>query len=216
MAERFTYDAIADRYAAEVDANPQNAFYERPAVPIRIGATMSLSGAYATQGVPAHNGYRLCEQHLNEEGGLLGRTVEFVIYDDESSTATAIDRYERLIIEDEVDAVMGPYGSTLTEAVAPTTERHRMVQISPLAATSSIWEQGREYLFMVLPPAELFLAGLIEMADERGLTRVAVLQEDALFPRAAGDGAARLARQRGMELHCTRRTPAGPPTSPTS
>jgi branched-chain amino acid transport system substrate-binding protein len=168
--------------------------------PIRIGATMSESGAYSTQGSAAMNGYLLCQDHLNRDGGVLGRQVEFLIYDDESSSTRAVDLYEQLISEDGVDLVMGPYGSTLTEAVAPVTERHRMVQISPLAATTSIWEQGREYLFMILPPAELFLAGLIEMADDFGLERVAVIQQDELFPRAAGQGAAELIRSKGMEL----------------
>jgi branched-chain amino acid transport system substrate-binding protein len=177
--------------------------------PIRIGATMSETGAYATQGVPARNGYLLCQDDINEAGGLFGRPVEFLIYDDESSSQTAIALYERLITEDQVDAVMGPYGSTLTEAVAPVTERHRQVQISPLAATTSIWEQGRRYLFMVLPPAELFLAGLIEMAADNGLTTVAILQEDALFPRAAGTGAAGLARERGMEVVLHETYPSG-------
>jgi branched-chain amino acid transport system substrate-binding protein len=168
--------------------------------PIRIGATMSETGAYATQGIPARNGYLLCEQDVNAAGGVLGRPLEFVIHDDASDTGTAVALYEKLITDEGVDAVMGPYGSTLTEAVAPVTERHRHVMISPLAATSSIWEQGRQYLFMVLPPAELFLAGLIEMASDHGLERVAILQEDALFPKAAGSGAAELAREKGMEV----------------
>lgn len=168
--------------------------------PIHIGATMSKTGNLSTQGSAAANGYRLCEQHLNADGGLLGRDIHFEILDDRSDSDTAIALYEQLIVETGVDAIMGPYGSTLTEAVAPVTERHRMVHISPLAATSSIWEQDREYLFMVLPPAELFLAGLIDMADDRGLTRVAVLTEDALFPRAAGTGAEELARERGMNV----------------
>jgi branched-chain amino acid transport system substrate-binding protein len=167
---------------------------------IVIGATMSESGDYSTQGTAARNGYLLCEEHLNEEGGLLGRPVEFLMYDDESDTERAIELYEQLITEDGVDAIMGPYGSTLTEAVAPVTERHRMVHISPLAATTSIWEQGREYLFMVLPPAELFLAGLIEMAEENGLNRVGIVQQDALFPQAAGSGAVELAEEKGMEV----------------
>jgi branched-chain amino acid transport system substrate-binding protein len=167
---------------------------------IRIGATMSETGALATQGTAARNGYRLCERHVNQRGGLLGRPIRFIIHDDRSDPALAAELYEQLITGERVDAVMGPYGSTHTEAVAPVTERHRMVHISPLAATSSIWEQGRRYLFMVLPPAELFLAGLIDMADERGLTRVAVLQEDALFPRAAGAAAAERARERGMKV----------------
>lgn len=168
--------------------------------PIHIGATMSESGAYATQGVPAANGYRLCQQHINDEGGLLGRDIEFIIRDDESDTDRAVELYEELITEENVDAIMGPYGSTLTDAVAPVTEEHRMVHISPLAATTAIWERGYEYLFMVLPPAELFLAGLIEMADERGLERIAILQEDAIFPRAAGTGAVELAEEKGMQV----------------
>ena len=81
--------------------------------------------------------------------------------------------------------------------------------ISPLAATTSIWEQGRRYLFMVLPPAELFLAGLIEIADDNALRRVAVLQEDALFPRAAGQGAVDLAREKGMEVVFHETYPSG-------
>jgi branched-chain amino acid transport system substrate-binding protein len=167
---------------------------------IRIGATMSETGAYATQGIPARDGYRLCERDVNAAGGVLGRPIEFVIHDDESNTDRAIELYERLITEENVDLVMGPYGSTLTEAVAPVTERHRMVHVTPLAATSSIWEQGREYLFMILPPAELFLAGLIDMASERGLSRVAVISEDALFPRAAASGAAERATSMGLEV----------------
>jgi len=177
--------------------------------PIRIGATMSQSGSYSTQGVAARNGYLLCEEHINNRGGLLGREVEFLIYDDESDSDTAIGLYQRLITEDEVDAVMGPYGSTLTEAVAPVTEEHRMVQISPLAATSSIWEQGRRYIFMVLPPAELFLAGLIEMASSNGLNAVAVIQEDALFPRAAGSGAVEMAEEMGMNIILNETYPSG-------
>lgn len=177
--------------------------------PIIIGATMSESGSLSTQGIAARNGYLLCQDHLNAEGGILGRDVEFLIYDDQSDSDTAIALYEKLITEDRVDAIMGPYGSTLTEAVAPVTERHQMVHISPLAATTSIWEQGREYLFMVLPPAELFLAGLIEMADSHGLNRVAVLQQDALFPRAAGAGAAELAREKGMHVALTYTYPTG-------
>jgi branched-chain amino acid transport system substrate-binding protein len=173
--------------------------------PIRLGATMSETGSLATQGVPAANGYRLCVAQANAGGGLLGRPLRLLLHDDGSDPRTAAALYERLIVEERVDAVLGPYGSTITEAVAPVTERHRQVLIAPLAATTSIWEQGRRYIFMVLPPAELFLAGLIDLAAERGLERVAILQEDALFPRAAGAGAAARAREQGLEvvLHAT-------------
>jgi len=166
--------------------------------PIRIGATMSETGVLATQGVPARNGYLLFQKHINEKGGLFGRKIEFLIYDDKSDPKAAINLYEKLITEDKVDAVMGPYGSTHTEAVAPVTEKHRMVHISPLAATTSIWEKGRRYIFMVLPPAELFLAGLIDIGARNGLKTVAIIEEDSLFPKAAGKGAVELAKKKGM------------------
>ena len=82
--------------------------------PIRIGATMSETGAYTTQGVPARNGYLLCQKHINEKGGVLGRKIEFLIFDDKSDSKGAVGLYEKLIVEDNVDAIMGPYGSLMT------------------------------------------------------------------------------------------------------
>ena len=168
--------------------------------PLRIGATMSQTGTYATQGVAARNGYLLCEQDLNAAGGVLGRQVEFVLHDDESDTELVQTLYRQLIEVEHVDLILGPYGSTLTEALAAVTEEYQMVHISPLAAATSIWEQGHEYLFMVLPPAELFLGGLIDMAEQQGLSQVAVLYEDVIFPAAAAAGAREAAERRGMQV----------------
>jgi branched-chain amino acid transport system substrate-binding protein len=111
-----------------------------------------------------------------------------------------MDLYEKLIGEEKVDAVMGPYGSTHTEAVAPVTEKHKNVHVSPLSATTSIWEKGRRYIFMVLPPAELFLAGLIDIGAKQGFKKVAIIDEDSLFPKAAGTGAVELSKKNGMEV----------------
>src|SRR5882724_12240807 len=86
--------------------------------PIRIGASLSLTGTYAKLGKYQHEGYQLCQKDLNAKGGLLGRKVEFVVYDDQSLPPTGVRLYEKLITEDKVDAVMGPYSSPITEAVA--------------------------------------------------------------------------------------------------
>jgi branched-chain amino acid transport system substrate-binding protein len=167
---------------------------------IRIGATMSLTGAYSTQGVPARNGYLLCQKHVNEKGGILGRKIEFLIFDDKSDAKIAPSLYEKLIVEDKVDAVMGPYGSPLTEAVAPVTEKHRKVMLTPLAATTSIWEQGRRYIFMQLAPSELFLAGLIDIGARNGLKTVALITEDTIFPKSAAKGTIEFAKKKGMDV----------------
>ena len=168
--------------------------------PIRIGATASQTGPYDTQGVPVRNAYLLCQKHVNQRGGLLGRRVELLIRDDQSDTKLAPALYEKLIVEDKVDAVMGPYGSPLTESVAPVVEKHRKVMLAPLAATSSIWEKGRRYIVMQLGPSELFLAGLIDLAARHGLKTLALVTEDTIFPRSAGKGTTELARKHGLEV----------------
>src|SRR5262245_41815292 len=93
--------------------------------PIRIGASISITGRDAIQGGYVRDGYRLCEKHVNEKGGVLGRPMQLIIHDDGSDATTAVRLYETLITEDKVDAVVGPYGSPITEAVADVTEKHR-------------------------------------------------------------------------------------------
>ena len=168
--------------------------------PIRIGASLSLTGTYAKLGKNQHEGYQLCIKDLNAKGGLLGRKAELVTYDDQSLPATAVRLYEKLITEDKVDAVMGPYSSPVTEAAANVTEKYKKVMVTPLAATTSIFKKGRKYIFMVITPAESYLEGLIDTAAKRGLKTVAVINEDTLFSKAAAAGAVELAKKKGMQV----------------
>jgi len=177
--------------------------------PIRIGASLSLTGTYAKLGKNQHEGYQLCEKDLNAKGGLLGRKVQFAVYDDQSMPATAVRLYEKLITEDKVDAIMGPYSSPVTEAAVNVTEKYKKVMVAPLAATTSIFKKGRKYIFMVISPAEGYLEGLVDMAAKRGLKTVAVVNEDTLFSKAAASGAVELAKKKGMQVVFTEAYPKG-------
>src|SRR5438034_5559743 len=172
--------------------------------PIRIGASLSLTGTYAKLGRNQHEGYKLCVKDLNARGGLLGRKVELVVYDDQSTPATAVRLYEKLITEDRVDGVMGPYSSPVTEASVNVTEKYKKVMVAPLAATTSIFkrppDKKRSYVFMVISPAEEYLEGLIDTAAKRGLKTVAIVNEDTLFSKAAASGAVELAKKKGMQV----------------
>ena len=77
--------------------------------PIRIGATLAQTGGLAPLGQNLLRGYQLCVKHLNDKGGVLGRKLELVIYDDGSDPATAVRLYEQLIAQDKVDLVLGPF-----------------------------------------------------------------------------------------------------------
>jgi len=177
--------------------------------PIKIGASLSLTGTYAKPGSSQKEGYDVCADEINAKGGLLGRKVEFALYDDQSMPATAVKLYEKLVTEDKVDAVMGPYSSAISEAVANVTEKYKKVMVAPLAATTSIFKKGRKYIFMVVSPAEVYLEGLIDMAAKRGLKTVAIVNEDTLFPKASASGTAELAKKRGLQVVLQEAYPKG-------
>jgi branched-chain amino acid transport system substrate-binding protein len=168
--------------------------------PIRIGASLAQTGVYAALGQNLLRGYQLCVRHVNDKGGVLGRKLELVLYDDGSDPATAIRLYEKLITQDKVDLVLGPFSSPIVEAVADVIEKHRMPMVAPSAATTSIFKKGRKFIFMVQPRAEVFLEGLIDLAAKKGLKTVALINIDDLFGRATTQGTIDLAKNKGLQV----------------
>ena len=169
--------------------------------PLRIGASASLTGkAYSVQGNYVREGYLLCQKHVNAQGGVLGRPIEFVIYDDESDGKKAALLYEKLITEDKVDVVLGPYGTEITEAVADVPEKHHKLMIAPTAATNSIWQKGRRYIIMVLAPGDSSILGLLDIAAHSGLKTVAIVNQDALLPKWVANGTNDIAKSKGLEI----------------
>jgi len=177
--------------------------------PVKIGASLSLTGSYAALGQNQQRGYQLCAKHVNEKGGVLGRKVEFVLYDDRSEAATGVRLYERLITQDKVDAIMGPYSSAITEAVANVNEKYKMPMVAPMASTTAIFRKGRNFIFMVQSPAEVYLEGLIDIAAKRGLKTVAIINEDTLFPKATVNGTIDLAKKKGLQVVFVEAYPKG-------
>ena len=107
--------------------------------PIRIGASLSTSGGYAALGQSQLRGYELCIKHANAKGGVLGRRLELIVEDDKSDPATAARIYESLVSETRVDAILGPYASNISEAVADVAEKHRKPMIASLASSTAIF-----------------------------------------------------------------------------
>jgi branched-chain amino acid transport system substrate-binding protein len=95
--------------------------------PIRIGGTLALTGFLAATGVIHEAVGEVFVERINEQGGLLGRPVEWVLLDDESLPENAAAAYERLITEDEVDLIIGPYGTGNITAAMAVAERYGYV-----------------------------------------------------------------------------------------
>lgn len=179
--------------------------------PLKIGASISTTGTYSKPGRYLQEGYLLWEKEVNERGGLLGRPVKMIIYDDKSEPATAVKLYEKLITDDKVDMVIGPYSSPITNAASVVSEKHKMVMFASMAATTSIWERGFKYLFMNISPAEVYLEGVLDIAAEKGLKTVAIINEDTLFSKAAAAGSAKIAQQKGLKVVFRDAYPKGTP-----
>ena len=176
--------------------------------PIRVGTTMSRTGSLAAMGQNQLRGYELCVKHTNENGGVLGRRIELLVEDDRSDGATAAALYEKLITQDKVDMIFGPYSSPVTEGMADVADKYRMPMIASAAATS-IFRKGRKYVFMQPSPAERYLEGLIDIAKTRGLKTVAAVYEDTLLQKTIAQGAIELAKKRGLQIVLAESYPKG-------
>jgi branched-chain amino acid transport system substrate-binding protein len=146
---------------------------------------------------------------VNEKGGVLGRRIELYAEDDQSNGATAVAIYEKLITQDKVDAVLGPFSSPITEAVADVTEKHKMPMVASIAGTTSIFKKGRKFIFMVFPASETYLEGLVEMAANKGLKTLALINEDTILPKAVAQGTIGLAKKKGLQVVFTEAYPKG-------
>jgi len=137
---------------------------------IILGSAISLTGKYAANGLNAQNGYELAVKQINEAGGVMvdGKAykLKVVYYDDESTPARGAQLAERLIQQDGVKYMLGPYSSGLTKAIAPVTEKYQIPMVEAEGASRSLFTQGYKYLFAVLSTSELYLASSIALAAE--------------------------------------------------
>jgi branched-chain amino acid transport system substrate-binding protein len=108
--------------------------FARPAfaqagAPIRIGQSLSLTGPLAQTGLVHQIVGEIFVARLNDNGGLLGRKVEYVLLDDQSKPDTARTLYEQLITSEKVDLILGPYGTSAILAAMPVAQRYHKLFI---------------------------------------------------------------------------------------
>ncbi len=138
---------------------------------ITLGSAISLTGKYATNGIHAKNGYEFAIQKIKENGGIkIGDkcyNFNVIYYDDESKGDRGATLAERLISQDKVQYMLGPYSSGLTKAIAPVTEKYKIPMVEAEGASRSLFNKGRKYLFAVLSTSEQYLASAVTLAAEK-------------------------------------------------
>ncbi|MEM7257234.1 MAG: amino acid ABC transporter substrate-binding protein [Pseudomonadota bacterium] len=138
---------------------------------LTLGAAISLTGKYATNGIHAKNGYEFAIKKIREDGGInIGDkcyNFNVIYYDDESKGDRGATLAERLINQDKVQYMLGPYSSGLTKAIAPVTEKYQIPMVEAEGASRSLFNKGYKYLFAVLSTSEQYLASAVTLAAEK-------------------------------------------------
>ncbi len=182
-----------------------------PAGSIRIGATVSLSGKFSEPSAMIQRGYRLWEQQVNARGGLLGRPVALVVYDDHSDPDAALDGYHRLVYEDRVDLLFSPYSTPLTLQASQVSEARQMVMLACGAAGSAVWQRGYRFVFGMYAPADRYFIGLLDLMARQGYDSVSIIHENSGFNNDIAAGVEKWARRFGFSTRLNASFPPGQP-----
>ena len=173
--------------------------------PIKIGFSMALTGRLSPNGKQALLGMKIWEEETNAKGGLLGRPVKLIYYDDQTNPSTVPGIYTKLLDVDKVDLVLGGYATNMVAPAMPVIIQKKKTFISLFSLDVNAEFKYPKY-FSVLPtgpkPKAAFTEGFFQvaMAQNPKPTTVALTAEDAEFSRNACEGARENAKTFGVKI----------------
>jgi branched-chain amino acid transport system substrate-binding protein len=187
----------------------------RGAEVLKLGAPLAATGADAREGALTKQGYDLWVETANALGGItVGGTqyrVEIVYYDDQSKPQISAELTDRLVTQDHVNFLLGPYGSGPTFADAAIAEKYKIPMVEANGAARRIFQQGYKYIFGALSPADEYAAAMLKAATS--LTprpeTVAILSADDLFSLEVANGANDWAQHNGLKVVYFQKYPSG-------
>jgi branched-chain amino acid transport system substrate-binding protein len=171
--------------------------------PIRVGFSMGMTGANAPNGKQLLIALEIWRDDVNAKGGLLGRPVELVYYDDQTSPANEPSIYTKLIDVEKVDLLIGPYGTNQIAAAIPVLVAHKKTTIGMLGLAANAQAHYKNYFSMLSygqNPAREFSRGFFEFAKSKKLKSVAIVGVDAEFGKTSTDGARLNAKEAGLNI----------------
>lgn len=166
---------------------------------IVVGASMSMSGNFATNGVHVGNAYELWAQTVNENGGIDGRTVRLELQDDRSETETAVTAVQRIIEQEDADAILGPFGSGHSAAVMGVVEEVGVPMLAPMASSPSIFTADNNWSFMGYPMAGTGWDPSAAVLADNGASTAAVLRTEVAVHEIEAGGLKESLDSEGIE-----------------
>ena len=172
---------------------------------IQFGCALSLSGKLEEEGCLTKEGYELWKEHVNSQGGILigndRYLIDIIYYDDESNPQKTTSLVDKLINEDKVDFLLGPYGSGATFEAAALAEKYRVPMVVGVAPAEKIFTQGFKYTFGLLSSSRDYFQNILQGAAslEPKPNRVAILSTDVPYLYIA-EGAEQHAKRLEFEV----------------
>jgi branched-chain amino acid transport system substrate-binding protein len=176
----------------------------RAADPIKIGLGMALTGGLSANGKPALLALQIWKDDVNKKGGLLGRPVELIYYDDQTNPATVPGIYTKLLDVDKVDLVISGYGTNLIAPLLPIAMERKLTLIGMFGLANNEKYQYPNY-FQIQPagpdPQTSTAIGFFELAARQNPKpqTVAIVGADAEYPQNALVGARELIKKFGLK-----------------
>jgi len=168
--------------------------------PVKVGLSMSQSGPLGGGGKPALLALEMWRDDVNAKGGLLGRPVELVVYDDTSDPKKVLDLYTKLIDVDRVDLLIAPYGTNTTAPIMPMIKKRKLMLMGNFSF--EINENIQNDMWFNNAPwkdAVSWGQGFIDLGKARGAKTIAFIGADAEFSQNLIGGAKSLARHSGLK-----------------
>jgi len=177
----------------------------KAAEPIKIGFSMAMTGGVAQNGKQLLMALELWRHDVNAKGGLLGRPVEFIYYDDQSNPSNVPGIYTKLINVDKVDLLLGPYATNMVAAAMPVIMESNKLTIGMMAVSINRHFNYSKYFSMLsLGPdgVRAFSEGFFDLAAKQKPKprTVGILSADAEFARTSADGARQNASAHGFDI----------------
>ena len=173
MSARWMYGLL---FLMVVCGHPVDATEGLP--PIVIGGSISMTGRFQEPATMGMDAFRFWADEVNRAGGVLGRRVELILYDDESDVRRARMLYHRLIAEDRVDLLLSPYSTPLTVVASEVSEANGMLMMAFGAAGDKPWQGRPRYLFQLYAPASRQFIGLLDIMAKKNLRTLSVLYDE--------------------------------------
>jgi len=179
-------------------------FVARAADPIKIGLGMALTGGLSANGKPALMAIQIWKDDVNKKGGLLGRPVEVIAYDDQTNAATVPGIYTKLLEVDKVDFVVSGYGTNLIAPLMPIAIERKLTIMGILGLANNEKYKYSNY-FQIQPagpdPEANWATGFFELAAKQNPKpqTIALVGADAEYPRHAVAGARELVKKFGFK-----------------